>query len=79
MTTKAAPLDIAELAAARFMSTSGEGKRIRLAARLSLSELAAAVGVTKASVCRWESGDMIPRGAHAAAYLAALRRIGGRL
>jgi len=73
------PLDIADLAAARFLATSGEGRRIRLAARVSLRELAAEVGVTKASARRWETGAMVPRGAHAIAYIAALRRIGARL
>jgi DNA-binding transcriptional regulator YiaG len=50
-----------------------------MAARVTLSELAHAVGVTKATVRRWECGDMIPRGQHAAAYISALRRIGARL
>jgi DNA-binding transcriptional regulator YiaG len=71
-------LDIADLAAARFLASSGEGRRIRVAARVSLSELAGEIGVTKASLRRWESGLMVPRGRHAAAYLTALRRIGAR-
>lgn len=73
------PLDIADLAAARFLATSGEGRRIRLAARITVRELARQIGVSKLTVRRWESGAMVPRADHAVAYLAALRQIGARL
>lgn len=79
MDATAQPLDIADLASARFLTTSGEGRRIRMAARVTVRELAEHVGVTKATIRRWESGEMVPRGQHAVAYLAALRRIGARL
>jgi len=44
----------------------------REGAQLTQEELAAVVGVTGATLCRWESGTHRPRGAVLARYLLAL-------
>lgn len=46
---------------------------LRLKAGLSQAEIAAAIGVERPTVSRWESGVRSPRGRHAEAYAALLR------
>lgn len=58
------PMDtrqILSLAAARRHATTGSGEAIRKAARLTLAEIASAIGASEASVCRWEKGQQTPR------------------
>lgn len=50
------------LAAARRYSASGAGRRIRLDAKLSLQEIADAIGVSNPTISRWENGLNQPRG-----------------
>lgn len=50
------------LAAARRHAASGSGRRIRQQARLSLQEVADAIGVGLATISRWETGHRQPRG-----------------
>lgn len=50
-------------------------RAIRKAAGASQADIAAAVGVHRESVSRWERGERIPRGPHADAYLAVLARL----
>ncbi len=50
-----------ELALARALSASGRGRSIRIAARLSLTDVALSVGTDPASVFRWEMGRVVPR------------------
>ena len=61
------------LAEVRGRVLSGEARRLRLAHRLSLSEVADEVGVSTAAVFAWEAGEYLPRGEHALAYANLLR------
>ena len=64
--------DALDLARLRDMTTSGKARRIRLAARLSLHEMARAIGSSHAAVQRWETNERRPRGELALRYLALL-------
>jgi DNA-binding transcriptional regulator YiaG len=59
----------------RDLVTSGEAHRRRLAARLSLSEVAGAVRVAPTTVFRWERGERMPQGEAALRYLRFLDRL----
>ncbi|WP_083442309.1 helix-turn-helix domain-containing protein [Nitriliruptor alkaliphilus] len=59
-------------AEARRLATSGDGARIRQAARLSVAEVAAAVGVDRVTVARWETGERRPTGEPALRYAALI-------
>jgi transcriptional regulator with XRE-family HTH domain len=48
-------------------------QRLRRAAGLTQAQVAAAVGVDRVAVARWETGITTPRPAHAAAALAFIR------
>lgn len=48
---------------------------LRQRARLSQAEVAAAAGVARATVSRWESGAREPSGERLAAYVAILDRL----
>ncbi len=80
MNKLAKPLALAE---ARSYARSGYGRDVRVKAGLSLADVAGAVGVSTATVHRWETGKYRPAGA--AAYAAAARdelpclRLGRRL
>ena len=67
---------VVELIKVRAAARSGAAKDARLAAGLSLTEVAAAVGVTPAAVFRWEKGDRVPRGEAALRYARLLNRLG---
>lgn len=56
----------------RALLASGEAKRRRVDAGLSLRELADACGVDATTVWRWEEGRRIPRGHHAQDYARVL-------
>lgn len=60
--------DLLLLAKARRLSESGEGAKARIAADLSLSEVAGAVGVSPSALWRWEHGERSPQGARAVAW-----------
>lgn len=65
------------LARLRTLITSGEAKRIREAADVSIGEAARASGLSESTVWRWEQGHRRPRGESALAYadlLETLRR-----
>ncbi len=53
----------------------GPGRRLRLAAGLSLAEMGALVGVDASTVARWEKGLTYPRLAHALAYGSVLEQL----
>ncbi|WP_414720617.1 helix-turn-helix domain-containing protein [Streptomyces sp.] len=63
--TKAHALRLVQLRAA---ISTGETRELRVAARLSISELAAACGVDQSTLWRWEQGKRLPRGDRALRY-----------
>jgi transcriptional regulator with XRE-family HTH domain len=63
---------VLDLARVRRLASSGEARRVRLAAGLSLYDLAGAVGVAAATVHRWERGESRPSGEAALRYGALL-------
>jgi transcriptional regulator with XRE-family HTH domain len=64
--------DIATLVQARQLGRSGEGRRLREAAGLSLRELADAIGVEPGTLSRWETGRCRPRQRAALRWLTIL-------
>jgi DNA-binding transcriptional regulator YiaG len=66
---------VQHLAEARALLASGEARRIREAARLSLTDVAGAVGADYSSVGRWERGERVPRGPAAIKYARLLTRL----
>jgi len=65
------------------MASSGELRRMRLDARLSLSELSAAVGVFPSTLWRWEINTRVPRPSEARRLALVIRELdkicGGRV
>lgn len=64
-----------QLAQVRRLTRSGVARRRRIAARLSLAEIAAEIGVAPSTVFRWEKNKRTPRGDAAVAYLRVLDEI----
>ena len=50
-------------------------RRIRKRARVSQAEVARVVGVSRAAVTRWESGDRDPSGLHLSTYAQVLEEL----
>lgn len=67
--------DDATLADARGLVRSGQGRRARERAGVSLEELAAAVGVSVVELMAWELREREPEGAAAADYVRVVRRL----
>lgn len=65
-------LDLVEL---DRLARSGDARRIRRTARVPVRTLAADLGVTPATVNRWETGKIAPSRANAVAWLRLLRDI----
>jgi len=63
------------LVSARYLVASGEARRIRHAADLSLAEMSRVVGVDLSTVGRWERRERVPRGAAALKYAELLERL----
>lgn len=59
---------VLRLARVRAVVVSGEARRLRQAARLSISEIASECGVDQSTVWRWENGTRLPRGESALRY-----------
>lgn len=59
---------LAELAETRTLVRSGAARPIRLNAGLSLGEVAKSIGVSPATILRWETGERVPHGEAAVAY-----------
>lgn len=59
---------VVELSRIRSLARSGSARTVRLAAGLSLAEIAATVGVTSSAVFRWENGERAPHGDAALRY-----------
>ncbi len=64
-----------ELSEVRQLLHSGEARRIRLASKLSLAEVGGVVGVSTATVSRWETGQRRPSGRLALVYWRLLTRL----
>ncbi len=59
---------LTELSGIRALVGSGAARSIRIAAGLSLGEVAKAVGVSPTTVLRWENRQRIPQGEPGVAY-----------
>lgn len=68
--------EVERLAYVRAACASGEARRIRLAARLSLADVAGAISADLSAISRWERGERVPRGAAALRYGQLLDRLG---
>lgn len=67
--------ELNQLAEVRALAQSGSARAIREAARVSLREMAGAVGASKSAIHRWETGSRSPRGDTALAYRAVLQEL----
>ncbi|MFJ6235081.1 helix-turn-helix domain-containing protein [Streptomyces griseus] len=63
----------------RATVASGEARRLRVAAHLSISEMAKGCNVDQSTVWRWEKGLRTPRGSGALRYGALLDSLRNRL
>jgi DNA-binding transcriptional regulator YiaG len=68
--------DVRDLAEAWRLASSGEGRTMRLVARLSVRQVAEAIGVGGPTLARWEMGERRPTGAPALAWVRLLRQLG---
>ncbi|MEU9405077.1 helix-turn-helix transcriptional regulator [Streptomyces sp. NPDC048281] len=59
---------VLRLAEVRAAVASGEAENLRVAAQLSIGEVARACGVDQSTVWRWERGTRKPRGEAALVY-----------
>lgn len=71
------PVDAATIAVARVAVASGEGRRIREAAGISLGEFVTQMPepVSVATLSRWERGLRVPKGRNVESYAVALARV----
>jgi DNA-binding transcriptional regulator YiaG len=67
--------DVVKLARLRELTRSGEARRIRVESDVSLRELAEPIGVSIASLSRWEHAQRRPRGEAALRYADLLERL----
>lgn len=67
--------EILWLSAARTHAETGSGRTIRLRAKLSMAEVAMAVGVAEPTIWRWEGGKSRPRGKAAIRWGALLSEL----
>jgi transcriptional regulator with XRE-family HTH domain len=68
-----------DLARMRRMQQTGEAKRLRERAGVSLRTMAGAVGVRASTLTRWEAGQVRPREPTALAWLAVLDQLRAEL
>src|ERR1035441_10050392 len=64
--------DVLKIAGIRKMCASGDARRVRLARKLSLGELASVLGSSPAVVARWETGACRPRPPAALRYASLI-------
>ncbi|MCH7670473.1 MAG: helix-turn-helix transcriptional regulator [Acidobacteria bacterium] len=74
MNTKA-HLDLAAVARCRALARSGAARSIRIAAGVSLAEVARQLQVSPSTIHRWETGLRSPRAAAAERYGRLLRQL----
>jgi transcriptional regulator with XRE-family HTH domain len=70
---------VRDLARMRRMQQTGEARRLREQAGVSLRTMARAVGVRPSTLIRWEAGRMHPREGTALAWLGQLDTIRAEL
>jgi transcriptional regulator with XRE-family HTH domain len=71
--------NVRDLARIRRMQESGEAKRLRERAGVSLRTMARAVGVRASTLIRWEANQVRPRESTALAWLAVLDQLRAEL
>ncbi len=59
---------VLQISRVRSLTRSGAARTVRIAAGLTLGELAEAVGVSPTTIWRWEQGQRSPRGEPAIKY-----------
>ena len=69
------PIDLAAVARCRSLASSGAARSIRLAAGVSLAEVARQLEVSPSTIHRWETGLRSPRAAAAERYGRLLRQL----
>ena len=69
---------LVRLADMREAAENGEARRLRLAANLSLGEVARELGVAVPTLLRWETGERRPRGKAALRYAGLLEKLAER-
>jgi DNA-binding transcriptional regulator YiaG len=70
-------IDAVKIAVARRLAKSGEGRRIRIHAGLSIGEVAEVCHVSHVSVGRWERGIRRPTGSAAIRYAELMTALDG--
>ena len=70
---------VRDLARIRRMQQTGEAKRLRERAGVSLRTMAGAVGVRASTLIRWEAGQVRPREGTALAWLTVLHQLQAEL
>ena len=68
-------MNVEQVVWVRRVARSGNARLIREACGLSASEVARELGVSPATVSRWERGERSPRGKPAEEWAALLRRL----
>jgi transcriptional regulator with XRE-family HTH domain len=68
--------DVLRLARLREAVAAGTAKKLRVSAKLSLSETACFCKVDQSTVWRWENGRRTPRGPGALRYARLLESLG---
>ena len=67
--------DLVQLAKVRSLTSTGAARSIRLAAGLSLAEVAMACGTGAPTIWRWEHGVHAPSGSKGLRYAAVLNEL----
>lgn len=70
--------NLVRLADMRDLAKSGEARRLRISAGLSLGEVARELRVAVPTVLRWETGERKPRGKAALRYAQLLEQLAER-
>lgn len=72
------PQEILLLTDARTHAATGTGRQIRENARLSVAEMATAIGTDRPTLSRWETGKRRPRGDAAVRWALILAELPAR-
>ena len=68
---------LAAVAAIRRDASSGGMRLRRMAAKVTVAELAGTLGTSAPALSQWERGTLVPRADHALDWEAALQRVEG--